>query len=129
MIEERTDENVAETSWSEVSRDHRMWAMLCHLAALAGIVFPFGSIIGPLVVWLIKREDSDFIDRNGKEALNFQISVAIYAIVAGLTIIVLVGIILLPAVFLFSLIMIIVASVKTNNGEHFEYPLCIRFIR
>ena len=83
-------------SWPPpLSQDERTWGMLCHLSAFAGYVFPFGGIVGPLVVWLIKKDEMPFVDDQGKEALNFQISVLIYAIVSFVLIFVLIGIILL----------------------------------
>ena len=114
----------------EIDKDTRMWAMICHLAALAGLVVPVvGCIIGPLVVWQIKKEEFPFVDEQGKEAVNFQISILIYGIVAGLLCFACVGIILLPAVVIFDLIFMLIAAVKANNGEHYRYPLTIRFIK
>ncbi len=107
-----------------------LWGMFCHLAALLGFMgVPFGHIIGPLVVWLIKRDDDPFINDHGKESLNFQISMTIYGIVAALLVFVVVGIILLIAVGLADLIMVIIASVKAANGERYRYPCTIRFIK
>lgn len=106
-----------------------MWAMLCHLSALIAYVgVPLGHIIGPLVVWLIKKDQYPLVDDQGKEALNFQISVTIYGILAGFLIFLFVGFLLLPAVILFDLVMIIVAAVKANQGIAYRYPLCIRFM-
>ena len=103
--------------------------MLCHLSALAGYIIPIGNIIGPLVVWLIKKDQMPFVDDQGKEALNFQISVMIYAMVSVILVFVLIGIPLLIAVGIFNLVMIIVATVKSNAGESYRYPLCIRFLK
>ena len=105
------------------------WAMGCHLIALAGFVIPFGNIIGPLVFWLIKKDESEFVDEQGKESLNFQISVSIYAIFAAILVILLVGIFLLVAIGIFSLVMVIIAGIKASQGEKYRYPLSIRFIQ
>jgi uncharacterized Tic20 family protein len=111
-------------------KDARLWGMLCHLTALAGFIgIPFGNIIGPLVVWLMKRNEIPFVDEQGKEAVNFQISVILYAIVAGILILVLIGIPLLFGLVIFDIVMTIVASVKANSGQHFRYPISIRFIK
>ena len=56
-----------------LSKDEKTWAMLCHLSAVAGFVIPFGSILGPLVVWLIKKDEMPIVDLHGKKSLNFQI--------------------------------------------------------
>ncbi len=103
--------------------------MLCHLTALAGVIIPFGNLLGPLIVWLVKRDESSLVDREGKESLNFQISMSIYAIVSSLLILLLIGIPMLVIVGLVDIILTIVASVKTANGESYTYPLTIRFLR
>jgi uncharacterized Tic20 family protein len=104
--------------------------MLCHLSALAGYVgIPFGNVIGPLVVWLVKKDQLPFVDDQGKEALNFQISVMIYGLVCVPLAFLLIGIPLLIALALFHLVATIVAAVKANTGVAFRYPLCIRFIK
>ena len=106
-----------------VPANARTFGMLCHLAALAGFIgIPLGNILGPLIVWLIKREEDPFIDDQGKEALNFQITLTIAAIVAGLLICVVIGFVLLPVVLLLGLIFLIIASVEANKGTRYRYP-------
>lgn len=106
------------------------WAMLCHLLGLCAFIgIPFGNIIGPLVVWLIKRKEFDFVDEQGKEALNFQISMTIYGIIASLLIIVLIGWILLLALVIADIVFIIIAAMKTNDGESYRYPYIFRLIK
>ena len=112
----------------ELSNDERTFGMLCHLSALAGFIFPFGNIIGPLIFWAIKKDQYDWVDQHGKEALNFQISMTIYMLISALMIIILIGIFFLVALGIINLVFIILASVKANNGEDFSYPLAIRFI-
>jgi len=108
--------------------DERMWAMLCHLSAFAGYLVPFGNIIGPLVIWLIKKDQYAFVDDQGKEALNFQISITIWAAVAVVLCFVIIGIPLLIAVLIFSVVMTIIAAIKANGGEYYRYPLTIRLV-
>ncbi|MBI2468032.1 MAG: DUF4870 domain-containing protein [Candidatus Rokubacteria bacterium] len=104
--------------------------MLCHLTALAALLgIPFGHLLGPLVVWLIKKNEYPFVDEQGKESLNFQISVTIYSLPLFILIFVLVGIPLLIALFVVDVILVIVAAVKASNGESYRYPLTIRFIK
>ena len=103
--------------------------MLVHLSALSGYIgIPLGWIIGPLICWLIKKDASAFVNDQGKKSLNFQISCLIYEIVAALSIFVLVGFALLPAVMIFNIVEVILASVAANNGRAYRYPLSIRFI-
>lgn len=104
-------------------------SMLCHLSALAMFVIPFGSILGPLIVWLVKKDQYPEVDRQGKDALNFHISMLIYTVVAAFLVLLLIGIMLLVVIGIFTLIMVIIASIKSNNGERFEYPLSIKFIQ
>ncbi|MDH4238437.1 MAG: DUF4870 domain-containing protein [Phycisphaerae bacterium] len=107
-----------------------MWAMFCHLGGLAGLVLPVvGCIVGPLIIWQIKKNDFPFVDEQGKEAVNFQISMLIYGIVAGLLCFACIGFILAPAVAIFDIVFLLIATVKANNGFHYRYPLCIRFIK
>ena len=106
------------------------FGMLCHLLALCGLIgIPFGNILGPLVMWLIKRHEFPFVDACGKEALNFQISMTIYTLIAGLSVLVFIGFILLPAIIILNLAYTIVAAVKANEGKEYAYPLTIRFIK
>ena len=112
------------------SKDEQMWGMFCHLAALTAFLgIPFGHIIGPLVIWLIKKEEYPFVDEQGKESLNFQISMTIYAFGAALLIIVLIGIPLLICLVIAEFVLVIVASIKANDGVSFRYPLTIRFLK
>jgi len=111
------------------NQEERTMGMLCHLLALAGYVFPFGNIIGPLVIWLMKKDQMPFVDNQGKESLNFEISVSIYGLVAFALSFVVIGIPLLIAVGVFAVVEIILASVKANQGIPFRYPLTIRFIK
>lgn len=113
----------------ETNRDACMWAMFCHLAGLAGFLplAPIlGGIIAPLIVWQIKKDQFTFADEQGKESVNFQISILIYAALLCLTCI---GVVLLPAVYVFDVVFLLIAGVKANNGEHYRYPLSIRFIK
>ncbi|MCF8367777.1 MAG: DUF4870 domain-containing protein [Bacteroidales bacterium] len=109
-------------------RDERMWGMFCHLSAFAMFIIPFGSIIGPLIIWSMKKDEFPFVNEQGKAALNFHISMIIYMIISAILILIVVGILLLIALGIFQLIMIIIASIKANNGESFQYPLSMTFI-
>ena len=110
-------------------KDSKTWGLLCHLVALAGFIIPFGNIVGPLVIWLIKKDEMPFVDDQGKESLNFQISMTIYTLIAGLLIFAFIGFVLLPAVAILNLVFIVIASVKANQGIRYRYPLCIRLIK
>ena len=113
----------------EIPQEQRTWGLIAHLSALAGYVIPFGNIVGPLVIWLVKRDEWPFVADQAKESLNFQISMTIYMIVAGILILVAIGVVLLPLLGVLNLVAIIVAAIKANEGKQFRYPACIRFIK
>ena len=119
----------------EVSKDARMWAMFCHLGGLAGLIMPVvGNIVAPLIIWQIKKDDDALVDEQGKEAVNFQISLSLYGIIGSVAcLITCVGAVLMPfligAVYIINLVFLLIAAVKANNGEHYRYPLTIRFIK
>jgi uncharacterized protein len=114
---------------AEANADVRMWGMFCHLASLAGLVVPVGNIIGPLVIWLIKKDQMPFVDDQGKESLNFQITMTIAMVVAGALMCVFVGFILLPAVAIVDIVFTIIATIKANGGIRYRYPMTLRLIK
>jgi uncharacterized Tic20 family protein len=111
-------------------KEEQNWALACHLSALSGFVIPFGNIIGPLVVWLMKKDTMPLVDQHGKEALNFQITVAIAVFICLLLLFVIIGVFLLPVVAIGALVMTIIAGVKVANGDlAYKYPFAIRLIK
>jgi len=114
-----------ETTSSQV----RTWNVLCHASALLGVFFHFlGHIFGPLIVWLVKRGESPEIDAHGKESLNFQLSMLIYDVIAGILCIVLIGIPILILLWVANTVLVIVASLKASEGKMYRYPFTIRFL-
>ncbi|MGZ0654023.1 DUF4870 domain-containing protein [Coraliomargarita sp. W4R53] len=105
-------------------------AMLCHLLSLVGLLgVPFGNILGPLIVWITKKDQDAFVDATGKEVLNFQISVTIYAIVCGLLIFAVIGMFLLPILIIVTVVYTIIGALKANEGVLYRYPFTIRFLK
>lgn len=104
--------------------------MLSHAIALIGFFVPWaGHILGPLVIWLAKREDSPEIDAHGKESVNFQISMLIYSVIAGILCFVLIGIPILILLHFLNIIFVIIATIQASDGRLFRYPLSIRLIK
>jgi uncharacterized Tic20 family protein len=126
VIEDFPNEEVIENL---PNKEERTWAMLCHFSVFSMFVFPFGNILAPLIIWLIKKEEMPFVENQSKEVLNFQISMTIYVIVAFLLIIILVGIPMLIGLGIFNIIMTIVAAIKANEGENYRYPINLRIIK
>lgn len=112
-----------------ISKDERTWGMLAHLSAFAGFIVPFGNVIGPLFVWLIKKDDYPFVNDQGKESLNFQITMTIFITVAIIFVFVLIGIPFLVALMLLDFVLVVVATIKANEGRQYRYPVNIRFIK
>ena len=113
---------------ADADANARQWAMLAHLSALAGLFVGGLIFLGPLLVYLVKKDEHPFIADQSREALNFNLSVFIYIIASAILIILVVGILLLPAVAIAWLILTIIAAVRANNGEPYRYPLTIRLV-
>jgi uncharacterized Tic20 family protein len=115
----------------------RTWNMLCHLSALAGFIgIPFGNILGPLIVWQIKKNEYPSVDVHGKMALNFQITVTLATVGCVILAFILsffcIGHLLFPVAALIALaglIFAIIAGIKANNGETYRYPYSIEFVK
>lgn len=113
-----------------VQPQDRTLEVLCHLLGLAlwtGI--PFANVLAPLFLWLWKREGNPSVDEHGKEAINFQISIAIYTLASAALMLVFIGILFLPIVLLMHLVLTIVAALEANKGLVYRYPLTIRFLK
>jgi uncharacterized protein len=115
---------------------HRSWDMWCHLTALAGLVIPFGNLIGPLIIWQMKRNEFPSVDEHGKESLNFQLSVLIYMLAGGVIALVgmffCIGWLLFPvliALHFGALIFAVIAGIKANDGMTYQYPVNLRLIK
>ena len=119
-----------ESGYNHPPKPERTWAMFSHLSALTIFLgIPFANILGPFVMWLVKKDEMPFAADQAKEALNFQISMTIYFLVALLSIFVVIGFVLVPAVVLFDFILIIIATTRANDGIFYRYPLTLRFVK
>lgn len=130
-MEENRQENMSEKIQENkvLPESERNWAMLCHLSAFAGFFFPFGGIIGPLICWLSRKDESAWVDENGKASMNFQISILLYLVLTIPLLFILVGIPIMIFLGTLKIVCIIIASVKSSKGEKFKYPLSIPFIQ
>lgn len=112
-----------------MSQDEKNWGMFCHVAVFAGCIVPLGNIIGPLVIWLMKKDQYGFVDYNARQAMNFQITLLI-AMLAGLLLsFVMIGILMMIGFGIFALVATIKAIVASSRGEYYSYPCSIQFIR
>lgn len=129
----------------------RTWSMLCHISALAGLFFGLGNVLGPLLVWQIKKNELPEIEPHGKEALNFQLTILLINIAAGIMFVGFMGAAfgigriwrspfslwsggfglgaIIIIINLVAFILAVIAGLKANNGEPYKYPFAIRFIK
>ena len=107
----------------EPTQDEKNIAMLSHVLTL------FAGFIPPLVIYVLKKDDSEYIRELAVESLNFQISLIFYAILCCFLMIVLIGFVLIFVLGIFALIVIIVATVKASEGTYYDYPFCIRLMK
>jgi len=125
---------------SGISADQRQWAMFAHLSAIAGAVLTsgiggWGTFLGPLIIWLVKKDTMPFVDDQAKEALNFNITVAIVFFALWVLVFVTLGIgllIAIPAWFIIGiawLVFTIIAAIKANDGVAYRYPFTMRLVK
>lgn len=107
----------------------RSYVALMHVAQFGGYIVPFLGFILPVIMWMINKDKSVTIDLHGKNIINFMISWIIYAIVAGILCVVLIGIPMLIALGVMQVVFIILAAIKASNNEYWKYPFSITFIR
>jgi uncharacterized Tic20 family protein len=112
-----------------LSETERNWAMFCHLSALASFFFPFGGILGPLICWLSRRDESDWVNLNGKASLNFQLSMLLYIVLAIPLCFIIIGFPIIMLLITLKIICLVIASIKASKGEFFRYPILIPFIQ
>lgn len=124
-----SEENVVVEAEVVPSKEEKTLGLVCVLLQFLGFVFPFGNLIGPLVLWLVKKDSSRFLDEVGKETVNFQITLLIASIIGIVLCFVLIGFLLLFAVGVYALVTIIIAAIKANDGVVYRYPVNIRFIK
>jgi uncharacterized Tic20 family protein len=109
--------------------EEKQWAFFAHLSALVGFVIPFGSLLGPLIIWQMKKHEMPFVDDQGKEALNFQITMAIAFVVCCVLMLILIGFLLAAIVGIVDIIYTIIAAIAANNGQAYRYPFNLRLIK
>lgn len=122
-----TDPTVARQA--DHDKNARNLAVLCHLFGLLGLIIPPGNVIGPLLIWLLKKEEHPFIEEQGREALNFQITFTIAMMASVFLALVYVGLFLLAILGIVDLILIIMASSAASRGENYRYPFSIKFLQ
>jgi uncharacterized protein len=121
-------ETLSPATPATISKEERNWAMLAHLSGLLAFATLIGGVLGPLVMWMIRKDDMDFAADQAKEALNFQITVFVAGLIAGVMCLILIGFALLAILVIIDLILMIVAAVKASEGVSYRYPFNLRLI-
>jgi uncharacterized protein len=125
-----SDPTITPTPGPAPTETDRTWAMLAHLSALAGlVVWIAGCVLGPLAVWISRRDQSAFVAEHAREALNFNITVALAAVVCLLLMLVFVGFILGAALFIAWLVLTLIAAIKASEGAIYRYPISLRLVK
>ena len=119
-----SEPSVVVVELSKSDKDMAMWAHVSGLAGLIGIP----SFVGPLIIYLMKKDESEYIAMEAREALNFQISMTIYLLISAMLCYVCIGLLVLPVVMLVWLVFTIIASIKASEGIPYRYPLTIRMV-
>ncbi len=111
------------------AQEERTWGMLAHLSAFAGLLVPGGIFLGPLLIWLTRREQSAFVADQGREALNFNLTVLIGFLICGALVLVFIGLLLGMALGVYWIVMTIIAGIKAGEGVRYRYPVTLRLIK
>lgn len=117
------------TEQQPISADAKSMGMLMHLSTLSGFVVPFGNIIAPLIIWAVKKDESPFINDQGKEVVNFQLSVTIYAVICAVLILVVIGLPMIIGLAVFILVYTVIGAMRANEGVYYRYPLNLRLMK
>lgn len=119
---EKPAEQKPDIEQPEIPKDARNSGMLCHLLGLIGF-------LGPLIAWLVTKDQHEFADQQGKESLNFQLSMLIYFAISAIFCALLVGFLLILALIVLNVLFVIIAATKASEGKAYRYPIAIRFIK
>jgi hypothetical protein len=103
--------------------DERTFAILSHVLAI------FFGFIPPLIIWLVKKDESKYVEKHAKESLNFQITMVLAYVAAGILVCIFIGIILLWVVYILNIVLCIIATIQASDNKIYRYPFCIRLIK
>ena len=112
-----------------MDKEQKNWAGACHIAAFAGLVIPLGGLLGPLLIWWLKKDESAFVRQQGIEAINFRLTVYFYWIICWCLSLFMIGFFLMPLVVIFDVLFTVIAAMRTLDGKAYRYPLTLRLIR
>ena len=129
LAESQSGTEKASMTLSKISSDANQWSMFIHLSQFCGYLAPLAGFVVPIVLWQIKKDESDVIDKHGKIVANWILTELIYGLVFGLLCLILIGIPLIITLAVLSIVFPIIGGIKANGGEVWPYPLSITFFR
>lgn len=109
--------------------DESNWGMFAHLSALTGFLIPFGSLIAPFLIWLTKGKESAFVGEQAREALNFQLTMAIVFVVCFVLSFIVIGLLFMAIAVVADLVFVILATVTASKGQLYRYPYTLRLVK
>lgn len=112
-----------------LSREEKNMGLAVHAASFAGYLIPLGNILGPLIVWLMKRDEMPFVNDCGRNCLNFKLSMFIYFLISFVLMFVGIGFLLLGALAIVDIVLTVIAIIKASEGKSYQYPLSIQFLK
>ena len=112
----------------DVTQDDKTWGMLAHLSTFVGFLIPFGNVVAPLIIYLVKKDQSAFVGDQAKESLNFQITVTIGYLIGGVTSFICVGLIILLVLVVADVVYTVMAAIDANKGNAYRYPYTLRLV-
>jgi len=119
-----------DNDYLELTQDEKTMATMAHLGTFLGMMIPgLGNVLVPFLIWFLKKDESEYIDRHAKEALNFQITITTLLFAAALLMILIVGFAILPLLIILDIAFSISAAIRASRGEFYEYPLNFRWIK
>jgi uncharacterized protein len=125
-----SDPNASGAPATPPTESERTWGMLAHLAAFVGLVLPLvGNVLGPLLVWVAKKDESAWVGEQAREALNFNITVMLAGIACALLALIFIGFLIGTALFIAWLVMTLIAAIRASEGVQYHYPISLRLIK
>jgi uncharacterized Tic20 family protein len=129
VTEEVQVEELVQKQDPALSQDERNMGIAVQVSSFAGYIIPFGSILGPFVVWLMKRDEMPFVDECGRNCINFKISLMIYMMISAVLMLVGIGFLLIGVLAIVDIVFTIIAAMKASEGVSYKYPMTIKFLK
>jgi hypothetical protein len=129
VTEEVQVEELIQKQDPALSQDERNMGIAVQVSSFAGYIIPFGSILGPFIVWLMKRDEMPFVDECGRNCINFKLSLMVYMLISAVLMFVGIGFLLIGVLAIVDIVFTIIAAMKASEGVSYKYPMTIKFLK